>query len=147
MVLERGADVHFGEGVIFERRRGREVVQSRIDFVVASPDSSWTDEGADWLLSDHSSIGGSLVIDEVRETDRREVVDWDRLAVTLADEDEGWYRDLMGETTYDKLSDLRRTHLKLLWVCGRSKWWWNGEITAQLAVVRDHQRRYGRNVQ
>ena len=133
--------------MIFERRRGREVVQSRIDFVVASPDSSWTDEGADWLLSDHSSIGGSLVIDEVRETDRREVVDWDRLAVTLADEDEGWYRDLMGETTYDKLSDLRRTHLKLLWVCGRSKWWWNGEITAQLAVVRDHQRRYGRNVQ
>ena len=38
-VLERGAEVHFGEGGTFERRRGREVVQSRIDFVVASPDS------------------------------------------------------------------------------------------------------------
>ena len=100
------AEVHFGEGGTFERRRGREVVQSRIDFVVTSPDSGWTDEGADWVLSDHSSIGGSLVIDEVRMTDSREVVDWDRLAVTLADEDEGWYRELVGKTAYDKLLDL-----------------------------------------
>ena len=38
-VLERGAKVHFGEGGTFERRRGREVVQSRIDFAVTSPDS------------------------------------------------------------------------------------------------------------
>ena len=120
-VLERVAEVHFGEGGTFERRRGREVVQSRIDFVVTSPDSGWTDEGADWLLSDHSSIGGSLVIDEVRMTDRREVVDWDRLAVTLTDEDEGWYRELVEETAYDKLLDLRRKHLKLLRVCERSK--------------------------
>ena len=51
----------------------------------------------------------------------------------------------MGVTAYDKLLDLRRTHLKLLMMCGRSKWWWNGEISAQLAVVRDHWRRYGRN--
>ena len=120
-VQERGAEVHFGEGGTFERRRGREVVQSRIDFVVTSPDSGWTDEDADWLLSDHSSIGGSLVIDEVRKADRREVVDWDKLATTLADEDEGWYRDLMGETAYDKLLDLKRKHLKLLRVCGKSK--------------------------
>ena len=113
-VQERGAKVHFGEGGTFERRRGREVVQSRIDFVVTSPDSGWTDEETDWLLSDHSSIGGSLVVDEVRKADRREVVDWDKLAATLADEDERWYGDLMGETAYDKLLDLRRKHLKLL---------------------------------
>ena len=144
-VLVRGAEVHFGEGGTFEQRRGRGVVQSRIDFVVIAPDSGWTDEGADWLLSDHSSIGGSLVIDEVRKTDRRKVVDWDKLVVTLADKDEGWYRDLMGETAYDKLLDLRRKHLKLLRVYGRSKRWWNGQITAPLAVVRDHRRRYGRN--
>ena len=73
------------------------------------------------------------------------VVDWDRLAATLTDEDERWYNDLVGETTYDKLLDLRRKHLKLLKVCGRSKRWWNGEISTQLAVVRDHRRRYGRN--
>ena len=89
-VQELGAEVHFGEGGTFERRRGREVVQSRIDFVVTSPDSGWTDEDTDWLLSDHSSIGGSLVIEEVRKVDRREVVDWDKLAATLTDEDEGW---------------------------------------------------------
>ena len=144
-VLERGAEVHFGEGGTLERRRGREVVQSRIDFVVTSPDSGWTGEDADWLLSDHSSIGGSLVVGEMRKTESREVVDWDRLAETLADEEEGWYGDLVGETTYDKLLDLRRKHLKLLRVCGRSKRWWNGENAAQLAVVRDHRRRYGRN--
>ena len=144
-VLERGAEVHFGEGGTFERRRGREVVQSRIDFVVASPDSGWTSGETDWLLSDHASISGSLVIDEVKKTDSREVVTWYKLAVTLADEDERWYGDLMGDTAYDKLLDLRRKHLKLLRVCGKSKRWWNGEITAQLAVVRDHRRRYGRN--
>ena len=89
-VLERGAEVYFGEGGTFERRRGREVVQSRIDFVVTSPNSGWTNARANRLLSDHSSIGGSLVIGEVRRADRREVVDWDRLAATLADEHEGW---------------------------------------------------------
>ena len=50
-----------------------------------------------------------------------------------------------GETAYDNLLYLRRKHLKLLRVCGKSKRWWNREITAQLAVVRDHRRRYGRN--
>ena len=80
-------------------------------------------------MSDHSSIGGSLVIGEVRRADRREVVDWDRLATTLADEDEGWYGDLVGETAYDKLLNLRQKHLKLLNVCGRSKRWWTGEIS------------------
>ena len=122
-VLERGAEVHFGEGGTFERRRGREVVQSRIDFVVTSPNSGWTGGDTDWLLSDHSSIGGSLVIDEVKEADRREVVDWDKLAATLTDEDESWYGDLVGETAYDKLLYLRWKHLKLLRVCGKSKRW------------------------
>ena len=51
----------------------------------------------------------------------------------------------MGETEYDKLLDLRRGHLKLIRVCGRSNWWWSKEIAAQLAVVRDHRRRSGRN--
>ena len=46
-VLERGAEVHFGEGGTFERRRGRKVVQSWIDFVIASPDSGWTSGDAD----------------------------------------------------------------------------------------------------
>ena len=32
-------------------------------------------------------------------------------------------------------------------MCGRSKRWWNREIAAQLAIVHDHRRRYGRNGQ
>lgn len=120
-VLERGAEVHFGEGGTFERRQGRGMVQSRIDLAIMSPDSSWTDEVPDWLLSDHSSIGGSLVIGEVKRTDGTEVVDWDGLAATLVDEDKGWYGDLVGETAYDKVLDLRRKHQKPLRVCGRSK--------------------------
>ena len=51
------------------------MVQPLIDFAVASPDSGWTDEDADWLPSDHSSIGGSLVIGEVQRTAGTEVVD------------------------------------------------------------------------
>ena len=50
-------------------------------------------------------------------------------------------------TAYDKLLDLRQKHLKMFKVCGRSKRWWNGEIATQLAIVRDHRRRYGRNGQ
>ena len=48
-------------------------------------------------------------------------------------------------TAYDKLLCLRRKHLKLLRVCGKSKRWWNGEIAAQLTVIRDNRMRYGRN--
>ena len=88
-----------------------------------------------------------MVLGEVGRTDRREVVDWDRLAATLADKDEGWYGGLVGVTAYDKLLDLRRKHLKMLRVCGRRKRWWNGEISTQLAILRDHRRRYGRNGQ
>ena len=120
-------------------------MQSGIDFAVTSPDTGWTHEEGDWLLSDHSGIGGSLVIGDVARADRREVIDWDRLATTLADEDEGWYDGLVGETAYDKLLDLRRRHLKSIKVCGRSKRWWNKEIAAQLAVVRDHRSRSGRD--
>ena len=90
LVLERRAEVHFGEGGTFEQRRGRDMVQSRIDYAVTSMDSGWTDEEADWLLSDHSSIGRLLVIGEVRRTDRREVVNWDGLVATLVDKDERW---------------------------------------------------------
>ena len=38
-VQERGPEVHFGEEGTFERRRRGGVVQSRIDFIVSSPES------------------------------------------------------------------------------------------------------------
>ena len=92
-------------------------------------------------------MGGSLVVGEVVRTDGREAIDWDDLAATLEDKGEGWYNDLRGETAYDKLLGLRQRQLRSLRVCERSKRWWNVEIAAQLAVVRDHRRRYGRNGQ
>lgn len=64
-VQEQGVEIHFGEGGTFERRNGGGVVQSSIDFVVSSPDSSWTSEDGDLLLSNHSSIEGSLVVGEI----------------------------------------------------------------------------------
>ena len=144
-VQGHGAEVHFGEGGTFERRHGGSVVQSRIDFAVFSPNCGWTSEDGNWLLSDHKSVGGSLVVRELEWVDRREVIDWDRLAATLADEDEGWYANLAGGTAYAKLQYLKQKHLKTIKVCGRSKCWWNGRIVAQVAVVQDYRRRNGRN--
>ena len=46
------------------------------------------------------------MVGEVGRVDRREVIDWDNLAVTVEDEDEGWYGHLVGDTAYDKLLDL-----------------------------------------
>ena len=54
-------------------------------------------------------------------------------------------QDLVGDMAYEKLLDLRQIPLKGLRVCGGSKCWWNGAIAAQLADVRDHRRRHGRN--
>ena len=52
------------------------MVQFMIDFVVASPDSGCISEADDWLFFDHESIGGSLVVDELKRVDKREVIDW-----------------------------------------------------------------------
>lgn len=57
-VQEVGGEIHFGEGVTFEKRRGGGVVQCSFDFAVTSPDFGWTGEAASWLLSDHAAFGG-----------------------------------------------------------------------------------------
>lgn len=144
-VQEHGAEVHFGERGTFEQRREGHMVQSRNDFAVSSLDCGWTGEDSDWLLSDHACIGWSLVVGQLERVDEWQVVDWDRLAMTLADEDEGWYVGLAEDTAYDKLLNLQRNHLKSLRMCGRGKWWWNEKIAAQLVVLRDHSRRLRQN--
>lgn len=116
-VQERGAEVHFGKGGTFECRRVGGVVQSRRDCVVSSPGCGWVGAADDWLLSDHASISGPLVVGEVDRVDERVVIDWDRLAKTLQNEDVGWYDGLKGDKSYDYLLDLRSGHLKRLWVC------------------------------
>lgn len=82
---------------------------------------------------------------ETCKTDGREDIDCERLAMTLDDEEEHWYRSLVGDMVYDNLLDLYQKHLKKGRVCERSKRWWNKEIAARLAVVRDHCRRDRRN--
>lgn len=96
-------------------------------------------------MSDHASISGSLWMGEVARVDLREVIDWEKLAVTLLDEHKEWYGCLEGETAYHKLLDLRWKHLKKLRVCGKSKRWWSDGIAKQLAVVSDYCRRHRRN--
>ena len=54
------------------------------------------------------------MVSELGRVDRREVIDWDRLEVTLEDKDKGWYTNLIGDTAYDKLLDLWRKHMKKL---------------------------------
>lgn len=88
-VQEHGVEVYFGDGGTFEQRRGGDVVPTRTDFEVLSPDCSWTSEDGNCFLSVHACIRGSLVVGELERVDKRQVVEWDRLPVILADEDEG----------------------------------------------------------
>ena len=105
-VQEQGAEIHFVEGGTFETRRRGSIVQSRIDFVITLPNGGWTSQDEDWLLWDHVSIGESLCVGVLERVDGREVIDWDKLAATLADKDKGWYDGLVGDTVYDRLLNL-----------------------------------------
>ena len=62
---EHGVEVQFGGGGTIEPRHVGDVVQSRIDVTVSSPECDWTGEDDDWLLSGHACIGGSLVVGEL----------------------------------------------------------------------------------
>ena len=50
----------------------------------------------------------------------------------------------MGETAYEKLVDFRRAHLKRIKICGRSKRWWDSELSSQVKVVRRARRNWQR---
>ena len=68
---------------------------------------------SEWGLSDHSVIGGVVRVDLlIGVVGVREAVDWDEVALTVADEEEGWYEGLVGDSTYEHLVDFRRHHLK-----------------------------------
>ena len=53
--------------------------------------------------------------------DFREAVDWDAVALTVADENEGWYGSRAGDSAYERLVDFRKRHLKRIRICDRSK--------------------------
>ena len=77
-----------------------------------------------------------------RVADAREAVDWDAVAVTVADEREVWYGDLVGDSAYERLVDFRLRHLKEIRVCGRSKRWWDSNLSNQVRTVRRARRRW-----
>ena len=58
------------------------------------------------------------------------------MAVTVADEGEVWYGDLVGDSAYERLVDFRRRHLKEIRVCGRSKPCWDSDLSDQVRAVR-----------
>ena len=71
----------------------------------------------------------------------RDAVDWAKVQLTVTDEREAWYGELVEDTAYHKLIDFRSRHLKKIRVCGRSKRWCDTEITAQMRNVRREGRR------
>ena len=74
--------------------------------------------------------------------DTREVVDWAAVALTVADEEEGWYEGLIRGSVYEKLVDFRRRHLKRIRICSRSKHWWDSDLSEQVRAVRWARRRW-----
>ena len=133
---ERGVRLVVGDGNTFECTQDGATVASRIDFTVKGRGACFGPLDVVWGLSDHSAIGRVVQIDAVEGVvDVREAVDWDAVAVMVADEGEEWYGDLAGATAYDRLVDFRWCHLKRIRVCGRSKRWWDSDLSYQVRAV------------
>ena len=116
---------------------------SQIDFAVEGGGASLGTLEGEWGLSDHSMISGVVRVDAlVGVSDWREAIDWDAMALTVEDEDVGWYGDLAGGSAYEKLVDFRRRHLRRIRICGRSKRWWDADLTDQVRAVRRARRRW-----
>ena len=74
--------------------------------------------------------------------DSREAVDWDAVAITVADEDGGWYECLARDSAYERLVDFQRCYLKRIRIWGRSKRWWDSDLSEQVRTVRRARRRW-----
>ena len=79
---------------------------------------------------------------------KRWVVDWEKVEATVGEnkeEEKGgnkeqWYKELEGNTAYERLIDFRKRHLKQIDIGGRSKRWWDEELTDLSSVVRRARR-------
>ena len=118
---------------------------SRIDFALAGGGVGCGGLSSRWGLSDHSAIGCVVAVDDLGVVvGSRDAVDWARVQLAVADEREVWYGELVGDTAYDKLVDFRIRHLKKIRICGRSKRWWDAELTEEIGRVRRERRRVSR---
>ena len=90
-----------------------------------------------WGLSDYSAIGCMVAVEGFEEAvGYRDAVDWLKVQVTVADEHEGWYECLDGDSAYGRVVDSRRRHLKTIRICVRSNRWWDTDLTEQVEAVR-----------
>ena len=137
----RGARLLRGREHTFERRRDGGVVVSRIDFALAGVGVELGGLSAGWGLSDHLAIGCVVAVDDLVDVvGHRDAVDWMKVQVTVEAEEKEWYGVLAGEAAYEKLVDFRRLHLKRIQICGRSKRWWDSDLSVQVQVVRRERR-------
>ena len=140
----RGARILRSRSHTFERRRGEGVVVSRIAFALAGGGAECWGLTSGWGLSDHSAIGCAVAVDDMEVVEGcRDAVDCGKVQLTVAGESEVWYGELVEVTAYDKLVDFRSRHLKKIRICGRSKRWWDAELTEQVRKVRWERRRVG----
>ena len=62
------------------------------------------------------------------------MVDWIKVEATVEEEEveenkkRQLYRDLKGDTAYDKLIDFQKQHLKAIKLGGQAKRWWDEEL-------------------
>ena len=118
------------------------MVVSRIDFALAGGGAECWGLSSGWGLSDHSAIRCAVAVDDMEVVvGCRDAVDWGMVQLTVADEREAWYGELVGVTAYDKLVDFRSRHLNKIRICGRSKRWWYAELTEQVRRVRRERRK------
>ena len=91
-VQEKGAELRFGQGYTFTRRRGGGVVQSRIDFAVLGGGALCGEISYEDGLSDHKWVGGRVRCEvEGPLQVQREVIDWDMVEITVGDgSDDSW---------------------------------------------------------
>ena len=137
-----GARILRSRSHTFEWRRGKGVVVSRIDFALAGGGAEGWGLSSRWGLSDHSAIGCTVAVDDMEVVEGcRDAVDWGKVQLTVADEREACYGELVGVTAYDKLVDFRSRHLKKIRICRRSKRWWDAELTEQVRRVHRERRR------
>ena len=109
---------------IFERRRCDGVVALRIDFALSEGGAERGGLSFGWGLSDHSAMDCLVAVDDLEVVEgSRDAVDWERVRLTVADEGEAWYGELVGDSAYDRLVNFWRKHLKRIRICGRSKRW------------------------
>ena len=127
----------------FMREREGKVITSTIDLVFTQG-VNWTPGESEMITSDHKVIWGEMECEENREEAKRVIVDWTKFLGDMEQirdewepkEQVRWYRDLEGDTAYEKLTSLRAQYLKESRITAKSKKWWSLDLSNQLKLVR-----------